>query len=456
MEADRTILTDNSKIADAIRRSVPDKVMEVDAHFIELSHPGFNSEFEPQFRVTNPEMTRAIQGLVGQVVCALPPALPGSYRPSKSTSDNFVLYSVAMTLRNRPAAVLYAPLPSLQLEAIQAAIAQAAKLDPWHITSMAARRITERIISLRLAGLEQEQLEPMGWMSYYYLYLIDSLSREWWTRHVRFDTCIADEIDAFGGAIRHPQRPRVLQGRFDVVEKKPIHHEFKDPRFRLNRLLQDSGVPLYKAFALLNCAYEDGHCAWPFRYGGVDYGEPRLEATGCADRDRPQSPELADLLQKLPGWEPAERIVRRYKQDRYLFRSVSYYSEGGKSLYNPIPESAPVKMARERHDPDNTVDGLLDCLTEQELNIDLEAFLRLLSHNYIDQQGRQLALSEKGKRFLQRLGDAKLSRRVFYLILRALENIHLDESSYNDVMGQIIATLNCGQEESKEKAARSN
>ena len=45
---------------------------------------------------------------------------------------------------------------------------------------------------------------------------------------------------------------------------------------------------------------------------------------------------------------------------------------------------------------------------------------------------------------------------MFYLILRALENIHLDESSYNDVMGQIIATLNCGQEESKGKAARSN
>jgi hypothetical protein len=192
---------------------------------------------------------------------------------------------------------------------------------------MVARRITERIISLRLAGLEQEQLEPMGWMSYFYLYLIDSLSREWWTRHLRFDACIADEIDAFGGAIRHPQKPGVLQGRFDVVEKKPIHHEFKEPRFRLNRFLQDSVVPLYEAFALLNSAYEDGHCTWPFRYGGVDYGEPRLEATGCAGRDRPQSPKLAGLLKKLPGWEPAERIVRRYKQDRQAAKEGRPYNQ---------------------------------------------------------------------------------------------------------------------------------
>jgi hypothetical protein len=49
------------------------------------------------------------------------------------------------------------------------------------------------------------------------------------------------------------------------------------------------------------------------------------------------------------------------------------------------------------------------------------------------------------------LVKAGLTNRVFYLLLRALENIHLNESSYPDVMSQIAGTLNCNTDAAAKK-----
>ena len=75
MDSATTIVTGRKEIADAIRACVPNKVLEVDSLFIDLAEPGFNANFEPQFRIMNPEMEKVVRGLRGEVVCAIPPGL---------------------------------------------------------------------------------------------------------------------------------------------------------------------------------------------------------------------------------------------------------------------------------------------------------------------------------------------------------------------------------------------
>jgi hypothetical protein len=70
-----TIVTGRKETADAIRACVPNKVLEVDSLFIDLAEPGFNANFEPQFRIMNPKMEKVARGLRGEVICAIPPGL---------------------------------------------------------------------------------------------------------------------------------------------------------------------------------------------------------------------------------------------------------------------------------------------------------------------------------------------------------------------------------------------
>ena len=75
MDSATTIVTGRKEIADAIRACVPNKVLEVDSLFIDLAEPGFNANFEPQFRIMNPKMEKVARGLRGEVICAIPPGL---------------------------------------------------------------------------------------------------------------------------------------------------------------------------------------------------------------------------------------------------------------------------------------------------------------------------------------------------------------------------------------------
>ena len=61
-----------------------------------------------------------------------------------------------------------------------------------------------------------------------------------------------------------------------------------------------------------------------------------------------------------------------------MFRSISYY-DGKQALSNEIPEREMLKLKRTLHPAQSTITGFLDYLSSQELNIDLEAYSRLIS-----------------------------------------------------------------------------
>ena len=427
MDADRIIVTDHVEIAGAIRRSVPNKVLVVDPRFIDLADPGFNADFVPQFRIMNPKVEKTVRNLGGEIVCALPPRIP--------ITANILLYTAAFTLQSRPASLLYAPLHSLQPEAIQQALADATKPDPWYVTSMIAHRITERLIGMKIVPLlRQEQVSYTSWMSLYYLHIIASLAQTSWTRHILFGTCKADEIDTFGGAIHHSKQPPLFKAEFSVIERQ-IDSEFPDPRYLINHILSGITAPLIEVFPQLEKAYLSGHCSWPFSYGGVSYGERPLKVM-----------EPLGILQRAPKSTPALRVVRRYEQDRHLFRSFSYNpADKSQPPVNGIPEKtkrADVRMIRTEHLPNSTLNELLDRLTGKELNLDFSAVLKPLHNDFIVQQEQAVGITAKGNKIIGCLLNAGLTERVFYLLLRALENIRLNESSYTDVMNQIAGTLN--------------
>ena len=431
METDRTVLTDHVDIAEAIRRSVPNQVLVVDPRFIDLADPGFNSDFVPQFRIMNPKAEKTVRSLGGEVICALPPRIP--------ISANILLYTAAFTLQSRPACLLYAPLHSLQPDAIKQALADAAKPDPWYITAMIAHRITERLIGLKIVPIlrRAEIIHYTGWMSLYYLHIMASLAQPYWTRHILFGACQADEIDPFGGAVYHPRQPPLFKAEFSVVEREK-DSELPDPRHILNHILTDVTAPLVDVFPQLEKAYLDGHCSWPFSYGGevgAKIGEHPLKVM-----------EQIGILQRVPKGTPAKRVVRLYEQDRHLFRSVSYYpADKGKPPVNEIPKTAKkadVRLVRTEHRPNSTLNELLGRLTGQDRNLDPSAVLKPLHNDFITQQDQAIGLTPKGRKILECLVKAGLTNRVFYLLLRALENIHLNESSYPDVMSQIAGTLN--------------
>ena len=111
MEDDRKIITDNEQICEAILRHMPDdKVLLVSPRFIDFT--GVTANFEPCFVTTDAKEEANVKRLSGEVICALPPCLPGPYRAKVSSlSDNFLLFAVARALAGRPASVSLRPSP---------------------------------------------------------------------------------------------------------------------------------------------------------------------------------------------------------------------------------------------------------------------------------------------------------------------------------------------------------
>ena len=87
--------------------------------------------------------------------------------------------------------------------------------------------------------LREAGLAYTGWQSLFYLHLVRAISRPSWKRHLRFGTCVAVEIDPFGGNVYHRRYPRHLQrGRSHVIHKE-TKAQWPDPRFTVNQMLRN-------------------------------------------------------------------------------------------------------------------------------------------------------------------------------------------------------------------------
>src|SRR3989442_303070 len=129
MASTATIVTSRKEIADAIRASVPNKVLEVDPSFIDLEEPGPNADFEPQFQTVDPEVEHVIRSLRGEVICAVPPGL----------NSGELLLHLAHTVNDGSASLRYAPMHELNPEGIADALKCPQEISPWFLTSIAAR-----------------------------------------------------------------------------------------------------------------------------------------------------------------------------------------------------------------------------------------------------------------------------------------------------------------------------
>jgi hypothetical protein len=415
-----TIVTGRKEIADAIRACVPNKVLEIDSLFVDLAEPGFNVNFEPQFRIMNPKMEKAVRGLRGEVICAIPPGL---------SCGNLLLH-LAHTLKDSPAALLCAPLHDLSPDGIIRALKDSEAIAPWFLTSVAARRMTERLLGMHLIPVLREAgLAYTGWQSLFYLHLIRAISRPSWKRHLRFGTCVAAEIDAFGGNVYHRRYPRHIKGEFKVIHKE-TQAEWPDPRFPVNQLLRNTEEGLRKCREDLEQAYLSGSCSWPFSYGGVAYGERAVQILS----------QPTGLLQRLATSKPSRKAIRIYQQDRLLFRSQSYYPEGQASI-NPLPTKAQVKATIDPQLPRSTLEAFLDRLDECQLDLDFPSILKLTYSGYAQQEGGKITVTPKGETVLQRTEKAGLTGWRLYVILRLLENIQTDEAAYEAVLRQIQETV---------------
>ncbi len=422
MDSATTVLTDREELATAIKACVANVVLQVDPHFIELAEPGFTKEFEPQFWIVNPKDENAIRALRGEVICAVAPGL---------TSGNF-LHHLAHTLQDQPTTMRHAALHSLRPDDIRHSLETAGHVDPWLITSVAARRLTERLLGLRLAPqFTAKSLPYPGWQSLFYLCVISGLGRPSWTRTLRFGECKAPEIDSFGGIIYHHTYPSRITGEFAVTHKE-MESEYPDPRLGLNHILRGAKDRLDGVCESLQKAYFSGGCSWPFSYGGVPFGERPIEAyTG-----------LTGVLQNLPAFKPSRKVVRLYRNSRVLFRSVSSYPKTKAFVpENPMPGKSQVKITIDPRVPCTTLDSLLERLSGFHLNLDFPSILKLFTSDCVQQEGNQLTITKKGDSALQCLKETGISEHLLYLILRVLESIQTDEASYSDVLAQIAKTL---------------
>ena len=415
-----TIVTGRKQVADALRRCVPNPVLEVDSRFIDLADPGCNEDLEPQFRILNPEAQKALRELRGKVVCAIPPGL----------SEANLLLHLARTLQNGAAVLLYAPLHDLSPEGVTRAISAPNSISPWLLTSVAARRMTEHFVQTQMiAALRERGLAWTGWQSLFHLHLARAISKPSWTRHLRFGTCIAVEIDPFGGTVYHCRYPRQVKGGFAVTHKE-APAEWPDRRFAVNRLLWNSKERLEKCMEELELAYFSGAGSWPFNYGGVNYGEQPVRILS-----RPTG-----LLQHLAPSRPSRKVVRIYQQDHLRFRSQSYYPEGQPAI-NPLPAKAQIQVTIDPLLPDNTLQTFLGRLEGCQLNLDFASILQLIHCGYVRQGAGTITITPKGEAVLDCAEKAGLTGWRLYLILRLLENIQTDESSYEAVLRQIQETV---------------
>lgn len=421
MDSAATIVTSHQAIANAIRACVPNRVLEVDPSFIDLRETGFNADLEPQFRTIDNEAEKALRGLRGWVICAIPPGLSHGHLP----------LHLAHTVED--AVLVYAPLHELNAEGIKQALESPQEIDPWFVTSVAAHRLAERLLAehwFRDCG--EGELPYPGWRSLFYLQLVRDVALPSWRRQLRFGSCVAVEIDSFGGTVHHRGYPSQLNGAFEVAQKE-VQAKWPDPQRAIHELLRDSNQDVEKCRQELERAYYSGVCSWPFAYGGVSYGERPIRA--CA--------QATGLLRHLAMPNPARKVIRLYRQNRVLFRSVSYYREGQPPL-NPLPTKAQVQITIEPQLPATTLAAFLDRLDGYQLNLDFPSFLKLVRDDYIQTTDGNLTITGKGRALLHQADRARLTSQRLYLILRLLENIQTDEASYADVLGLI--QRNCQHE----------
>jgi hypothetical protein len=283
------------------------------------------------------------------------------------------------------------------------------------------------------------ELPYPGWRSLFYLQLVRDVASPSWKRQLRFGSCVAVEIDSFGGTVHHRGYPSQINGAFEVAQKE-VQAQWPDPQCSVNDLLRDSNHDVEKCQQELERAYYSGACSWPFTYGGVSYGERPIRVCGQA----------TGLLRHFATPKPARKVIRLYRQNRVLFRSVSYYREGQSPL-NPLPTKAQVQITIEPQLPATTLSAFLDRLDGYQLNLDFPSFLKLVREDYLQTADGNLTITEKGRALLHQADRARLTSQRLYLILRLLENIQTDEASYADVLGLI--QRNC-QDESRIRRER--
>jgi hypothetical protein len=413
MESTATIATSRKEIADAIRACVPNKVLEIDPLFIDFAEAGFKADFEPQFQIMDAEGERAIRDLRGEVICAVPPGL----------NSGELLLHLAHTVNDGSASLRYAPMHELNPEGIAEALKCPQEISPWFLTSIAARRMTEKLLGSRLIPKLREQgLAYPGWQSLFYLQLLRDIATPSWKRHLHFGTCVAVEIDPFGGTIFHRRYPKHLAGVFEVVQTE-VQAQQPNPRFAANQLLRDTNQDLAQCQQELEQAYYSGVCSWPFPYGGLSYGERPIQV-----RSQPTG-----LLRHLPSPKPARKVIRLYRQNRILFRSLSYYSDG-RALLNSLPAKAQVKVTIDPQLPCTTLEAFLDRLEAYELNLDFPPLLKLIGSDYAQSTDGNLMITPKGQALLHQIDQVGMTGRCLYSILRLLENIQTNEASYTEVL----------------------
>lgn len=412
MGSTATIVTSRKEIADAIRACDLNKVLEINPLFIDLAGTEFNADLEPQFRTRDRETENTIRNLRGKVICAIPPGL----------SEGHLLLHLAHTAQDTVPQC--ASLHELHAEGIKQAIECAGEIDPWFLTSVAARRLTECLLAQHWIREIGDQKSPYpGWLNLFYLQLARDVALPSWKRHLSFGSCVADEIDSFGGTVYHSSYPNQISGAFEVVQKE-VQAQWPDPQCALNHLLRNSNQEVETCKRELELAYHSGACSWPFTYGGVSYGERPIQARAQA----------TGLLRHLPTRTPACKVIRVYRQNRILFRSVSYYIAGRPAI-NPLPVKAQIQPTIEPQLPSTTLAAFLDRLDGYQLNLDLLSFLKLVGDEYIQTRDRNLKITEKGQALVHQADRVGLTNQRLDLILRLLENIQTDEASYADVLG---------------------
>lgn len=407
-----TIVTSDKRIADAIRACVPNRVLEINPWFVDLAETGFNDDLEPQFRTLDRKVENAVRSLGGKVICAIPPGL----------SHGHLILHLAHTVED--AALLYAPMHELHQERIKQAVENPEEIDPWFLTSVAAQRLVEHLLARHWhRELGEGKFAYPGWLSLLYLQLLRDIAAPSWRRHLRFGSCVADEIDSFGGTIHHRRYPNQLNGVFEVVQKE-VQSQWPERHCAVNELLRNANKDVEECRQELERAYYSGACSWPFTYGGVSYGERPIRARAQA----------TGLLRQLATPKPARKVIRVYRQNRILFRSVSFHCEGQPPV-NPLPSKAQVQVTIEPQLPSATLTAFLDHLDGYQINLDFHPFLKLTRGDHLQASNGNLTITASGQTLLHEAYRAGLTSQRLYLILRLLENIQTDEVSYADVLG---------------------
>ena len=428
MSTPTTIVTSHQALAEVIRKVNGANVLCVDPDFIRLKAPGYNKvTFAPEYEVANPKVEKTIGNLRGTIICAVPPGLAGGP----------LLYHIAHCLKSKGTTLLYAPMHNLQPDLVKYEIANATPPDPWLVTSMIARRITERMIGIRVMRafsdhkLAANSFGTASWQSLFYLHLVAHTLKSLWVRKLHFGTCVASEIDTYGGLIYHVGQPNAVGGDFSVKTRE-IEADYEDPRIPLNLMLQNAGDPVQEVRENLITAYFNGQCSWPFIYGGVSYNEKPLTTF-----------EQSGLLGQVHVSKPALRVIRLYERGRTHFKSISYCSPDRTLWYeNAIPAKGHiVNTVEQLHGAEENLPILLKRLTGWQLNLDLGALSKAIFSEYITQTGQKLVVTSKGEKVIEILNELGLDLQVLYLVQRVLENIQVDEMPYEAVMKQVTETL---------------